>query len=184
MVSFPAFSSRSLTDRLVDEPNTTNASQARERSNDSTIVTDFAGSSKSYSLCGFAFQEPTTVEAKEKIDHMTSLGSHVEPFILYNVCRKLIAGRSADKSALGLAVISQTVVSAFIKSPSVYFQVTWSPRKGEIKNRQWSVKKYGEEEAFRLAKEFRAKVMFDIYGDRYEEMIKEQAAIDSGYEPD
>jgi hypothetical protein len=96
--------------------------------------------------------------------------------------RRLVTHDRRNKS--GIIGVSRTVKQNKNDTTSVYFQVTWSPRKGEIKNRQWSVKKYGEDEAFRLAKEFRAKVMFDIYGDRYEEMIKEQAAIDSGYEPD
>jgi hypothetical protein len=79
--------------------------------------------------------------------------------------------------------VSRTVKNNKNETTSVYYQVTWSPRKGEIKNRQWSVRKYGEEAAFRMAKEFRSKVMYDIYGSRYDEMIAEQHAINTGVDP-
>jgi DNA-binding PadR family transcriptional regulator len=65
-------------------------------------------------------------------------------------------------------------VVKFQNETSVYYQVTWSPEKGKIKNRQWSVRKYGEEEAFRRAKAFRESVMVHIYGEDYLNQIKDR----------
>lgn len=50
---------------------------------------------------------------------------------------------------------------------SEYYQVTWRPRKGKVKNKIWSINKYGEEEAFKMACQFRHKKMKEIHGDRY-----------------
>ncbi len=95
--------------------------------------------------------------------------------------RRLVTHDRRNKS--GIIGVSRTVKNNKNETTSVYYQVTWSPRKGEIKNRQWSVRKYGEEAAFRMAKEFRSKVMYDIYGSRYDEMIAEQHAINTGVDP-
>lgn len=92
--------------------------------------------------------------------------------------RRLVTHDKRNKS--GMVGVSRTVKLNSGGENAVYYQVTWSPIKGQIKNRQWSVRKYGEEEAARLAREFRLKVMHDIYGDHYDEMMREQAELDKG----
>lgn len=84
--------------------------------------------------------------------------------------RRLVSHDKRNKS--GIIGVSKTTKTNASGVKSVYFQVTWSPEKGKIRNRQWSVKKYGEEEAFRRAKEFRENVMNEIYGDDYHEKVK------------
>lgn len=84
--------------------------------------------------------------------------------------RRLVSHDKRNKS--GIIGVSKTTKINASGVKSEYFQVTWSPEKGKIRNRQWSVKKYGEEEAFRRAKEFRESVMNEIYGDDYHEKVK------------
>jgi hypothetical protein len=86
--------------------------------------------------------------------------------------RRLVSHDKRNKS--GIIGVSRTTKTNVAGEVSLYYQVTWSPEKGKIKNRQWSVKKYGEEEAFRRAKEFRESVMQEIYGQEYREKIKER----------
>ena len=51
---------------------------------------------------------------------------------------------------------------------SEIYQARWTNKYGKIKMRQWSIRKYGEEEAFRLACQFRHYVMKQIHGDDYD----------------
>jgi hypothetical protein len=89
--------------------------------------------------------------------------------------RRLVTHDKRNKS--GIIGVSRTTKTNADGIKSEYFQVTWSPEKGKIKNRQWSVKKYGEEEAFRRAKEFRESVMSEIYGDNYHEKVNSRLRI-------
>ena len=79
--------------------------------------------------------------------------------------RRLVTSDKRNKS--GIIGVSKTTKTNPNGTQSDYFQVTWSPKPGKIKNRQWSVRKYGADQAFKLAKDFRDKVMTDIYGERY-----------------
>jgi hypothetical protein len=96
--------------------------------------------------------------------------------------RRLVSHDKRNKS--GIIGVSRTVKQNTTGGESVYFQVTWSPEKGKIKNRQWSVRKYGEEEAFRMAKEFREQVMQEIYGKEYRAKIQERLAEKSNSDSD
>lgn len=87
-----------------------------------------------------------------------------------NNSRRLVSHDKRNKS--GIIGVSRTTKTNAEGETSVYYQVTWSPQKGQIKNRQWSVRKYGEDEAFRRAKEFRESVMLDIYGENYRDQVK------------
>lgn len=51
---------------------------------------------------------------------------------------------------------------------SEIYQARWTNKYGKIKMRQWSIRKYGEEEAFRLACQFRHYIMKKIHGDDYD----------------
>ncbi len=86
--------------------------------------------------------------------------------------RRLVSHDKRNKS--GIIGVSRTTKTDSMGEKSVYYQVTWSPQKGQIKNRQWSVKKYGEDEAFRRAKEFRENVMLEIYGEEYKDLVRER----------
>lgn len=88
--------------------------------------------------------------------------------------RRLVTHDKRNKS--GIIGVSRTTKTNANGDVSMYYQVTWSPSKGKIKNRQWSVRKFGEEEAFRRAKEFRESVMQDIYGEEYRDLVKERLA--------
>lgn len=86
--------------------------------------------------------------------------------------RRLVTRDKRNKSGVvGVSKTQKTLKSGKVNS---YYQVTWSPQPGKIKNRQWSVRKYGEERAFELAKNFRDEVMLSVYGKRYEEYLKTQ----------
>ncbi len=89
-----------------------------------------------------------------------------------NNVRRLVSHDKRNKS--GIIGVSRTTKTTADGDTSIYYQVTWSPEKGKIKNRQWSVRKYGEEGAFKRAKEFRESVMVSIYGTDYLNQIKER----------
>lgn len=79
--------------------------------------------------------------------------------------RRLVTTDKRNKS--GMVGVNKTHKTNAKGQITEYYQVTWSPAPGKIKNRQWSVRKYGHDEAFRLAKEFRREIMISIYGERY-----------------
>jgi hypothetical protein len=83
--------------------------------------------------------------------------------------RRLVTTDKRNKS--GMVGVNKTFKTNAKGVATEYYQVTWSPAPGKIKNRQWSVHKYGREEAFRLAKNFREQIMISIYGERYTRMV-------------
>ncbi|MCH8568176.1 MAG: hypothetical protein LAT67_07930 [Balneolales bacterium] len=91
--------------------------------------------------------------------------------------RRLVTSDKRNKS--GVVGVSKTRKKAASGEYTEYYQVTWSPKPGKIKNRQWSVRKYGEDGAFERAKAFREEVMRAIYGKRYEEHLEEQAKTET-----
>ena len=48
------------------------------------------------------------------------------------------------------------------------YAVSWNPKPGVARGTSFSIKRYGEDEAFRLACELRWSKMKEIYGERYE----------------
>jgi len=74
--------------------------------------------------------------------------------------RRLVRTDRRNKS--GIIGVSKTTKINKNGTTSDYFQVTWSPEPGKVKNRQWSVKKYGEEEGGRRAVEYRQQGMKEI----------------------
>jgi len=81
--------------------------------------------------------------------------------------RRLVTADKRNKS--GIIGVSKTTKYNNNGTTSDYYQVTWSPEPGKVKNRQWSVRKFGELEAKKRAIEFRQQVMVEIYGDRLPE---------------
>jgi hypothetical protein len=85
--------------------------------------------------------------------------------------RRLVTSDKRNKS--GIIGVSKTTKINKNGTTSDYYQVTWSPEAGHVKNRQWSVRKFGEQYARKLAIEFRHSVMKEIYGDRFPEGYEE-----------
>ncbi|MCH8558591.1 MAG: hypothetical protein LAT84_12250 [Balneolia bacterium] len=86
--------------------------------------------------------------------------------------RRMVTKDKRNKS--GVVGVSKTTKKTSTGKEVEYYQVTWSPKPGKIKNRQWSVRKYGEDRAFELAKNFRQSVMREIYGERYEAVVSNE----------
>lgn len=83
--------------------------------------------------------------------------------------RRLVTTDKRNKT--GMIGVNKTFKTNSKGEVTEYYQVTWSPAPGKIKNRQWSVRKYGRDEAFRLAKSFREEIMISIYGERYTRQV-------------
>lgn len=79
--------------------------------------------------------------------------------------RRLTQGTKRNRS--GIVGVNKTEKANRSGTMSIYYQVTWSPEIGKIKNKQWSVQKFGEKGAFLLAWEFRKNIMRNIHGERY-----------------
>ncbi len=89
--------------------------------------------------------------------------------------RRFVTSDKRNKS--GVLGVSKTKKKLRSGNVVHYYQVTWSPKPGKLKNKQWSTLKYGEEEAFRLAVEFRDKVMREIYGERYKNYAQKNQGL-------
>ena len=64
------------------------------------------------------------------------------------------------------------------------YAVSWNPEPGVARGTSFSIKRYGEDTAFRLACQLRWKMMRQIYGDRYEvesylDLYRQKAAVDA-----
>ncbi len=78
------------------------------------------------------------------------------------------------RNKTGIVGVSRTRKKNRSGKFSEYFQVTWTADEGVVKNRQWSIKKYGEREALKMAVMFRDEVMQEKFGERYEEWKREE----------
>ncbi|HYX07369.1 MAG TPA: hypothetical protein VE912_11605 [Bacteroidales bacterium] len=81
--------------------------------------------------------------------------------------RRLV--KSDRRNKTGVIGVNRTKKRNRSGTVSEYYQVTWSPKPGTTKNKQWSINKYGEDKAFQLACDFRHQVMRNIHGERYDE---------------
>lgn len=79
-----------------------------------------------------------------------------------------------SRNSTGIVGVSKTRKKNKSGSYSEYYQVTWTPEKGVVKNRQWSIKKYGQREALKRAVDFRDTIMQEKFGERYEDWKREQ----------
>ena len=64
------------------------------------------------------------------------------------------------------------------------YAVSWNPEPGVARGTSFSIKRYGEDTAFRLACQLRWEKMKEIYGDRYEvesylDLYRQKAAVDA-----
>ena len=83
-----------------------------------------------------------------------------------NPIRRIVLSDKRNKS--GVVGVNKTSKKLKSGVDAFYYQVTWSPKPGQIRNKQWSVNKYGDKKAFSLAKKFRHKVMKDLHGELYD----------------
>lgn len=63
------------------------------------------------------------------------------------------------------------------------YAVSWNPKPGVARGTSFSIKRYGEDTAFRLACQLRWEKMKEIYGDRYEvesylDLYRQKSAVD------
>lgn len=100
----------------------------------------------------------------------------------YAPTRRLVTTDKRNKS--GMIGVNKTSKTNAKGESTEYYQVTWSPLPGKIKNRQWSVRKYGRDEAFRLAKKFREEIMISIYGERYTQKVLSDGAVEAAMPAD
>ena len=77
--------------------------------------------------------------------------------------RRLVAGNKAS----GVAGVSRTHKRDRRGVRHEVYTVTWNPEPGVARGTSFSIKRYGEDEAFRRACELRWTKMKEIYGDRY-----------------
>lgn len=64
------------------------------------------------------------------------------------------------------------------------YAVSWNPEPGVARGTSYSIKRYGEDTAFRLACQLRWKKMKEIYGDRYDvenylDLYRQKTAVDA-----
>jgi hypothetical protein len=80
--------------------------------------------------------------------------------------RRLIS--SNKNNATGVVGISRTFKRDRRGIKHEVYAVSWNPEPGVARGTSFSIKKYGEEAAFKLACKLRWEKMKTIYGDRYE----------------
>lgn len=84
--------------------------------------------------------------------------------------RRIVSRDSRNVTGvLGVCRISKKGANGGVNE---FYSVTWRPEPGVQKCSSFSIRKYGEEEAFRLAVELRRKQMAEIFGDEMHEINK------------
>jgi hypothetical protein len=104
-----------------------------------------------------AFQQAVEYrkELKEEVDAMPES----EPK------RRLI--RHNKNNATGVLGVSRTFKRDRHGHRHEVYAVSWNPKPGEARGTSFSIRKYGEETAFKMACKLRFQKMKEIYGDRY-----------------
>lgn len=74
-----------------------------------------------------------------------------------------------SSGVLGVCRMSKKTASGGVNE---FYSVTWRPEPGVQKCSSFSIRKYGEREAFRLAVELRKKQMTEIFGEEIREINK------------
>ena len=96
--------------------------------------------------------------------------------------RRLIARNTSD--ADGVTGVSRTHKRDRRGVRHEVYAVSWNPEPGVARGTSFSIKRYGEDRAFRLACELRWRKMKEIYGDRYtvaspDELVGRKAEVDA-----
>ena len=95
--------------------------------------------------------------------------------------RRLI--RSNKSNTSGVVGVSRTYKRDRRGVRHEVYAVSWNPEPGVARGTSFSIKRYGEDTAFRLACQLRWKKMKAIYGDRYDvesylDLYRQKAAVD------
>ncbi len=95
--------------------------------------------------------------------------------------RRLIRHNKSNSS--GVVGISRTFKRDRRGIKHEVYAVSWNPEPGTARGTSFSIKKYGEEEAFRLACKLRYEKMKEIYDDRYGiasymDLFRQKSAVD------
>ncbi len=95
--------------------------------------------------------------------------------------RRLI--RHNKNNSSGVVGISRTFKRDRRGIKHEVYAVSWNPEPGVARGTSFSIKKYGEDEAFKMACRLRFEKMRDIYGDRYSissymDLYRQKSAVD------
>ncbi|PAP77551.1 hypothetical protein [Rubrivirga marina] len=120
-----------------------------------------------------AFEAAATYR-KELIDEVSQLPAKPRR-------RRLI--RSNKSNTSGVVGVSRTYKRDRRGIRHEVYAVSWNPEPGVARGTSFSIKRYGEDTAFRLACQLRWKKMKEIYGDRYDvesylDLYRQKAAVD------
>ena len=115
---------------------------------------------------------------KELVDEVAALPD-VEPQ------RRLI--RRNKNNTTGVVGVSRTFKRDRRGIAHDVYTVSWNPEPGVARGTSFSIKRYGEEEAFERACKLRWEKMKEIYGDRYEvaswkDLVARKASVDAAAE--
>lgn len=96
--------------------------------------------------------------------------------------RRLI--RRNKNNSTGVVGISRTFKRDRRGIKHEVYAVSWNPEPGVARGTSFSIKKYGEDQAFKLACKLRWEKMREVYGDRYEvasymDLYRQKAEVDS-----
>jgi hypothetical protein len=96
--------------------------------------------------------------------------------------RRLI--RRNKNNSTGVVGISRTYKRDRRGIKHEVYAVSWNPEPGVARGTSFSIKRYGEDTAFRLACELRWSKMKEIYGDRYDvpsylDLYRQKATVDA-----
>ena len=96
--------------------------------------------------------------------------------------RRLI--RHNKNNSTGVVGISRTYKRDRRGIKHEVYAVSWNPEPGVARGTSFSIKRYGEDTAFRLACELRWSKMKEIYGDRYDvssylDLYRQKATVDA-----
>src|SRR5690606_38412008 len=96
--------------------------------------------------------------------------------------RRLI--RANKNNATGVVGISRTFKRDRRGIKHEVYAVSWNPEPGVARGTSFSIKKYGEDDAFKMACRLRWEKMKEIYGDRYEvaspvELYRQKRDVDA-----
>ncbi|MDX1439279.1 MAG: hypothetical protein R3284_05190 [Rubricoccaceae bacterium] len=88
------------------------------------------------------------------------------------------------KNSSGVVGISRTFKRDRRGTKHEVYAVSWNPEPGVARGTSFSIKKYGEDEAFKKACRLRWQKMKDIYGDRYNvdsymDLYRQKNAVDT-----
>ena len=97
--------------------------------------------------------------------------------------RRRLIRRNRNNSS-GVVGVSRTFKSDRRGVRHEVYAVSWNPEPGVARGTSFSIKRYGEDTAFRLACQLRWEKMKEIYGDRYEvesylDLYRQKAAVDA-----